>query len=283
MKIAVFADIHSNYLVFKKAYEDALFRNVDMFLFLGDYVTDGFETNKIIDIIKNCKGHAINGNREVSIIEYDNNKNELWDTYIQYSSMKYGYECLSRENLDYIKLLPIYKIFECNNKKICMSHSTPYSVRGDVNSDSYDVFDKLIEDFNCDLYLFGHEHQYYYTKYKDRHFINPGAIGFPVDGRKFKYGILSIDEDIQYEKIEIDYSYEELEKYYKESDYYKVAPIWCEILLGVLKNGNDYAQDFIEYIVEKAKKDNIDISLGIPNEMFKKSFEEYKGMDLDRK
>ncbi len=196
MKIAVFSDIHSNYLVFKKAYDDSIIRKVDMYIYLGDNITDGFDGSKILDIIKNSKGYSINGNREVSILNYHFNKDSNWDNSIQFESMKYGYESLSKENIDYISTLPIYNIIDINGKKICISHGTPYNVRGRARKDSTILFDDLIKDFNCDIYLFGHEHDYYYTKYKNKYFMNPGSIGLPSDGSY--YGSYSYNSEKAY-------------------------------------------------------------------------------------
>lgn len=281
MKIAIFSDIHSNFLVFNKAYNDALSKSADIFLFLGDYITDGFDANKVIEIIKESKGFAINGNRELSIIDYHKTKDENWDKYIQYKSMQYAYKCLNNESLAYIESLPMYKIITVMNKKICMAHGTPYNVRNLVSMDDYDIFEKLIEDFNCDVYLFAHTHIQFYTEYKGKYFINAGSIGFPVDGMPFKYGMLNIDSSIEYESIEVDYDYEELKNYYKNSDYYKEAPIWCSLLLELLKKGENHTQQFIDYTIKKAKESNIDISIGIPNELFMNSYNEY--MDMIKK
>ena len=40
MKLAVIGDIHSNHIALETCIEHALARNVDEFLFLGDYVSD---------------------------------------------------------------------------------------------------------------------------------------------------------------------------------------------------------------------------------------------------
>ena len=40
MKIAVMGDIHSNHIAFETCIKHALERNVDEFIFLGDYISD---------------------------------------------------------------------------------------------------------------------------------------------------------------------------------------------------------------------------------------------------
>jgi len=275
MKIAVFADIHSNFPVFNKAYQDSLTKNVDMTLFLGDYVTDGFEADKVIDIVKNTKGYAINGNRDTAIIEYHKNKDPKWDQYMQYWNMRYGYNCISKENIEYLETLPIYRVITLADKKICMSHNTPYGLRGLVFGDNYEMFDKLIEDYDCDIYLFGHTHKSYQVEYKDKLFINVGSIGLPTDGLPFKYGILTISDKVEYEQIKIDYDYRELEEYYKNSDYYKEVKIWCSLLLELIKYGDDHTQYFLDQTFAICDELGIDKSEGIPNEIFEESFKKY--------
>lgn len=276
MRIAVFADIHSNYLVFKKAFDQTKTMNIDKYIFLGDYVTDGFDGNKILDIIRDTNGYAINGNREVSIIDYHKNKTKDWDKYIQWNSMKYGYECLNEENVQFIESLNISKIIDLENRKVCLSHSTPYNVRGDVFQDSYEIFDKLITDFNCDIYLFGHEHKNYCTFYKNKYFINPGSIGMPTYELPYKYGILSIDEEkTTFETINVDYEYLELDNYYTNSEYYRIAKEWCSLLLMSMKDGQNHPDNFINLIRQNANKNNVDISKNIPNDLFLETFNQY--------
>ena len=282
MKLAVFADIHSNYLVFKKAFEQTKDMNVDNYIFLGDHVTDGFDGGKVLDLIKSTGGHAVNGNREVSLVEHHNNKNKDWKMYRQWDSMRYGYECLSKENIEFIESLDIYKIVNINDKKVCMSHSTPYSVRGDVFSDSYEMFDKLIEDYDCDIYLFGHEHKNFVTFYKNKYFINPGAMGLPTWGLPYRYGIIEINDDnINFETMEVDYDFDELANYYRNSEYYDIATIWCELLLLTMQDGNDHPTHFIAMIIKEALEKNIDISKNIPDALFEEVFRKY--MEVNKK
>ena len=276
MKVAILADIHSNYLVFKKAIDDAIKRGVEKFIFLGDYTTDGFDADKVIKDIKKLDYYAINGNRDLDMLEYHDNKYEDWDKYLNYGNKKYGYDCLSDESIEFLQSLDIYKIITLENKKICMAHSSPYAVRGDVCKDSYDVFDRLIEDFDCDIYLFGHEHKSYFTYYRNRYFINPGSIGLTSCERPFKYGILDIlGNTINYQSIDINCSYDQLYKYYNSSDYSKAVKEWCFIVLQCFKEGGNHQEKFSKMLMEEAKNRGID-TLKIPNDLYLEVFYKYK-------
>lgn len=276
MKLAVFSDIHSNYLVFKKAYEETKKMSIDKYIFLGDYVTDGTDSNKVLDILKNIDGYIIKGNREDAILNYHNGQNQYWNDFIQWDNIVYGYNILTEENKQYINSLPYFQIIRIENKKIFLIHASPYNMTGLITEDSYDIFDKLIRDFDCDIYLFGHTHNSFITFYKNRYFINPGSIGLPCDDYPFKYGILTIEKNkIKYEIIKVNYSYQKLYDYYTKSEYYLKIPQWCKLVLMTMKDSGNHVQNYISYAKTKAKEKNIDISNSIPNDLFLQAFEEY--------
>ncbi|NLL01847.1 MAG: hypothetical protein GX265_02365 [Mollicutes bacterium] len=276
MKLAVFADIHSNNLVFKKAYEDTKKMAIDKYIFLGDYVTDGIDSNKVLEIVKNSDGYVIRGNRDDAILSYHNGQNQHWNDYIQWQNMVYGYQVLNTENIAYLKTLPFFQTIKVANKKIMMFHASPYNMTEKILKESYDVFDKLIRDFNCDIYLFGHSHRSFVAFYKKCYFICPGSIGLPCEDYPFKYGILTIEKGkISYEIIKVYYNYQELYDYYTKSDYYQKNTPWCRLILTTLKDGRDHFEYFINYSKKVAQKNNIDTSKGIPDNLFLQTLDDY--------
>lgn len=268
--IAIMADIHANYYCLEKALEDIKNRGIQTILFLGDYITDGFENNKVLDVIKKYK-YVIAGNRELSITNYDGHS---WNKLSQFKNMLYTYHTIHKENIDYIKSLPSYKLITLNSKKICLSHGTPFHIREIVNANSFDIFDKLIAVFNCDIYLFAHTHEAFYTTYKNKTFINPGSIILPADGPTSKYGILNL-QNMQYKQISIKYDFTTLRNYYLNSDYFKQNQEWCNLLIHTNETGIDYVCGFIRFVEEKAKKEHIDIKHHIPNNLWHIAFLEF--------
>lgn len=269
-KIAILADIHSNCFLLKKALQDIEERGIQDILFLGDYITDGFENNQVIDIIKKYK-YVIAGNRDLSVSNYDG---VSWDNLVQYKNMLYAYNNITRENLNYLKALPHYKIITLNNKKICLSHGTPFNNRDLVYHNSFNIFDKLISSYNCDIYLSAHTHEAYYTTYKNKVFINPGSITLPSDSPTSKYGILDL-KNMVYEQVSTPYDFTELRNYYLNTDYFKNNREWCNILFSVNETGIDYICKFIDFINEKAVMENINIKNNIPNSLWNAAFLEF--------
>lgn len=65
-QLAIMADIHSNYPNFRLVlnYIKAHHKQIQEFVFLGDYVMNGFDGNKILDEIKSFQGIVLAGNKE---------------------------------------------------------------------------------------------------------------------------------------------------------------------------------------------------------------------------
>lgn len=131
---------------------------------------------------------------------------------------------------------------------------------------------------NVIFIFFAHTHRHFDVLYKGKRFINVGSVGMPLhEERKADFGILSINHGtFDYQAYPIPYSYEVLENYYKETDYYKTVGNFAQILLMNLKDNVDYTAEVLNYISDLAKQNNIDIRLGIPDDLWDFGFEEYK-------
>lgn len=248
MKIAVISDIHSNLLAFKLALQDAKNENVDFFIFLGDYITDGENANEILNIIKKTSNYVIAGNREKYIINYSSEKKD----YNNYKPISHTYNSLTEDNINYIRNLKDFMIVEILNFKILIIHGDKYFTLPEINPL---IFDSIISEYDFDICLFGHTHQYCNTRYKNKMFINPGSIGTPTDTPTYKYCIIEISDtiSINLKKFQVDDTFEQLEKSYRKTDYYKENMAWAELILMGIKDGKDYCTPFIELFNNKIK------------------------------
>jgi len=249
MKIAVISDIHSNLLAFNLAIQDAKKENVDSFIFLGDYITDGENANEILNIIKKNANYAILGNREKYIINYSKEKKD----YNNYKPISHTYNSLTDDNINYIKELKDSMIVEINHFKVLMIHGDKYFNLPEITSTMIDL---IISEYDFDICLFGHTHQYFCKKYKNKWFINPGSIGTPTDTPTYKYCILEILDtvSIHLKEFRVNDTFDELEMSYRKTDYYEENPVWAELILMGIKDGKDYCTPFIELFNSKIKK-----------------------------
>jgi len=244
-RIAVINDIHGNYLFLERILRELKYQNIDDYIIGGDLVSDGVENNLVVNTIKNLTINVVAGNRDKDIANYNGID---WQKNERFYNMLYAYNELSEDNKEYLKKLSIYKIISIEGLKICISHGSPYNVREIIRPHMTDLFDKLIRDFNCDIYLFAHTHQLCNITYNSRYFINSGAVNCSSIGKPGAYyGILTIDKGkVMYEQKIYEFNYEEVKKYYLDSDYYKYCPEWANIILYTLKTGSDNCCPFID-------------------------------------
>ncbi len=242
-KIAILNDIHGNLYLLNKVLEYLKDKNISLYLICGDFLTDGPDDNKIIDIIRKLPSQVILGNREESILSISKEISTLNE---KMYPMYYTYLNLTNENFAYLKTLQNTKIISIDNKNICISHGSPYKTRDYLSENSYHIFDNLLKDYPSDIYLFAHTHKHFNTIYKDKLFINSGAISCYMGKKQLStFGILTINDNItSYEQVELPFSFDDIKNYYYQSNYSKAFPEWTNIILYVIKSGINYNSIF---------------------------------------
>lgn len=116
VKIAVMADIHSNYEAFKVCVEDAINRGVEEFIFLGDYLGDMAQPQKTLQLLYNLMEKypctCIRGNKEEYWINHRSNKSQVWTSGNTSTGMlKYNYDRLSESDIDFLKVCQFLRLF----------------------------------------------------------------------------------------------------------------------------------------------------------------------------
>ena len=255
-KVAILNDIHGNLYLLNKALAYLRDKNISKYLICGDFLTDGPDDNKIIDILKTIPCEIILGNREESILNISPDLSNLNE---KMYPLYYTYKNLTKENLKFIKNLPTSKIIEIGGHKICMSHGSPYKSRDLINDKSTNTFKNLIKDYPADIYLFAHTHEYFSTEYQNKLFLNSGAINCFI-GKKCvtTFGIITLNDDlVLYEQVELPYDFDDVKDYYLKSKYYEEFPEWTNIVLYILKYGVNYNVKFSRsYDYSKSMKNN---------------------------
>lgn len=251
MKLAIISDIHSNIIALKLAINDALKNKVDQFVFLGDYITDGDKNNEVLELVKKYGNHIISGNRERYMCNYNPSKKD----FANYRTIANTFNDLTNKNLEYVKALEDNKIIDINGYKILLTHGDGY---GQLKDGLEVIANRRIEKYDFDICLFGHSHRYFNDKISNRYFINPGSIGGPTDTPTYKYVILDLSNrvNIELREFDVEDTHQELERQYKESDYYKENFEWCDLLLKGIKDGQDYCSLFIAALFQNLKKIN---------------------------
>ncbi len=246
MKIAVMGDIHSNHIAFETCINHALDRNVDEFIFLGDYISDCSypqETMRIIyDMQKNYKCSFIRGNREDYMLNHRKNPEERWTYSSASGSLLYTYENLSKEDLDFYENLDIQGIYQNDRFPVfrychgSLNSSTELLIPENENMES------IMENLDVDLLISGHTHIQESRMYGNKKIINPGSVGVPIQHNgKSQYMILhGTNKGWEEEFFQLEYDVDSVIKEYESSGLDKKAPYWIKLTTHVLKTGDDY-------------------------------------------
>lgn len=270
MRLAVLSDMHSNLVAFNLIVNSLKNEHIDKICFLGDYITDGEDENTILNIVKKISSYTILGNREKYILNYSPIKKD----YNNYKTIHTTYKNLSEENIEYLKHLKEYYLIEINNYKILMIHGNQYY------NDSYNIektFDKIIDDFDFDICLFGHTHRYLFRKYRNKYFLNPGSVGNPCDYPTYKYCILEITDTVNVilKEFDVKKSFNELVSAYKKTKYYKENYVWANLILYIIRDGIDYCSLFLDLFNNKIK-DLGELKADVFNKIWNETFDDFK-------
>ena len=195
MRVAVLSDIHSNYYAFKACYEDAIGCGAEMFIFLGDYVSDLSEPRRTMDLVSEIQSQyptvCLRGNREGYMLDCESGRSSFTRG-SKSGSLLFTYEHLRKNDLDFIRGLKISDTIEIESVRIEIAHAAMDNDRYYFDSNdghTADIFPKM----KCRYLLTGHSHKQYIQRNAGKTIINPGSVGIPQGGtRNPQYALLDV-------------------------------------------------------------------------------------------
>ena len=196
MTVALLSDIHSNYYAFKACYEDAIKCGAEMFIFLGDYVSDLSEPRRTMDLVYEIGSKyptvCLRGNREGYMLDCESGKSSFTRG-SKSGSLLFTYEHLRKKDLEFIRGLKISDTIEIEGVRIEIAHAAMDNDRLYFDSNDGHAAD-IFPQMKCDYLLTGHSHKQYIQRYADKTIINPGSVGIPQGGTQHpKYALLDIE------------------------------------------------------------------------------------------
>lgn len=255
-KAAVFSDIHSNYHAFKACYEDAVSRGADLFIFLGDYVSDLADPQKTLDLVYEIREKhptvSLRGNRERYMLECKNGITSFTPG-SKTGSLFYTYDQLRPQDFEFIESLPIYDQIELNGIPFEIAHAAKeddryYFERTDERMKT--VFDQM--KFN--YFLGGHSHRQYVQHNGERTICNPGSIGVPREhGALTQYAIMEFCDKAAYFALrQIPYDVKAMIHRQFESGLVDIAPHWAISILYDVMTGKEYVEKLLDRVCQAA-------------------------------
>jgi len=199
MKVAVLSDIHGNGVALNYAISDLKNLGISKIIILGDVIMKGPMPSQALEILKD---------RDLEIIAWIKGNTDLWleeisDTWIPltnrekelYSYYKYAKDSLNKEQILFVKELPLQSSITLNGTKILCVHGTPQPIVEAIDgSVSKEEIRRVINGVNEQVVLSGHSHTSFIGEVDNKKIFNVGSVGNALDGdNRISYGILDFD------------------------------------------------------------------------------------------
>ena len=195
-RIALISDIHGNYKALEAFLEYIAGHPVDGIICLGDYVTDSPYPERTMALLYEMRRHyecwMLRGNREDYLLNNTDNR-EGWRPSSANGTLFYTLQHMTEKDLAFFASLPTereLRLEGCPALYLC--HGTPGRVRGNVHQEA-GLKDKVLKEISGPYLLGGHTHHQEIDSRFGTTYINPGSLGFAVDGvgRRAQFAILT--------------------------------------------------------------------------------------------
>lgn len=259
MKIGVISDIHGNIEALNKVLEEFEKRKVDKIICCGDIIGIGPFPEEAVQKLMQYKEKIIGvrGNHEQYYFKgipknIHDDKRPVREE--ETKNHKWTQSNLSKESIEFLKDFPLELEVEINGKKIYVTHypiNADGSYRRHIKKATAKEIEELFDRIKADVYLYGHTHVANFNKLNEKMYINPGSLGCPGTTSIAKCGILTVNNEINYESLNIKYNAEKVRKNIKDIKY----PLYKKILTLFYGSNDDLVQVLGEFVnVENIKK-----------------------------
>ncbi len=241
MKLLVISDIHGNYDALKTVLEKERFDEV---IVLGDLVDYGPEPEIVIDTIRSLTKYVVRGNHDHAVAyNTDCRCSPALHELSVYTRFNISLKKLGKNDISYLRSIPLTKELLINNLKILLVHATetnplygylyPWSGLSEVR----ESFKESISKKKHNVILVGHTHfQFSLNIPNGTRIVNPGSLGQPRDGDyRASYAIINVDgEDLTVSLRRIKYPVEEV---LRKLESLGLKEKYVNILKNILVNG----------------------------------------------
>lgn len=245
MKLAVIGDIHSNHIALETCIEHALARNVDEFLFLGDYVSDCPYPQRTMKMIYEMKEKYrctfIRGNREDYMLDHRKDPQQRWTYSSASGNLLYTYENLTKRDLDFFESMDIQGMYKREGYPAFRYCHGSLTKSNELLRPENEKLEDIMSSLDVNLIISGHTHIQESTVYGSRKLIHPGSVGLPwyhegktqymiLHGNKYKW---------EEEFYQLSYDVDAVKEEFMSSGIMEKALHWPELILHCLYTGND--------------------------------------------
>tara|TARA_B110000046_G_scaffold112510_1_gene119669 strand:+ start:705 stop:1415 length:711 start_codon:yes stop_codon:yes gene_type:complete len=176
MKIAIFSDIHGNYIALEAFVEILKSKKVDKLICLGDSIGYYPESEKVLSKLKNMEVYSLLGNHEYYLL----NRKKINAEKVRVYNFENNWKSISESNVDFIKNMPVSITLDVDGLELLFVHgSYNDSTFGYLYKDKID--EQQVSEQNFSICFCGHTHHSYVKQFDEKIIVNVGSIGLPRD------------------------------------------------------------------------------------------------------
>ena len=310
MRYALISDIHGNLDALEAVLADAADRDIDRYIFLGDYTITLHRPDEVAARIRDIQNRTVvRGNHEDYLRRLSAEDASAWQPG-QLGPMYFSYRETSPDNLAYLMALPkqaqlsdgaqrlhavhdIRKHFEGTKlAELGCTHFARHCYPQRKNRKEYhpiamdlleqdEAFMQKVQTLPEGIYLYGHNHIQSTYDFGRILLVNPGSCGIPLDGdTRAAYTVLDVsDTDRQVQELRVAYDTETTIKQLRASRLYPFARVFCELMISELETGYEHTSFFFEYVYSYSTAQN-NTEYPYPREIWDAAYEQWDGLSI---
>lgn len=279
MKLAVIGDIHSNHIALETCIGHALERNVDEFLFLGDYISDcpyPQRTMKIIyEMDRKYRCTFIRGNREDYMLDRRKCSQEIWTYSSASGNLRYTYENLTQKDFDFYERMDIQGTYRREGYLVFKYCHGSLTRSNELLTPENENLETIMADLDVDLIISGHTHIQESRTFGSRKLIHPGSVGIPwYYNGKTQYMILHGTKDgWEEEFFQLPYDVNAVKEEFVTSGIMEKALYWSRLNIHALDTGDDYTTPCLKLAMRLCEESEGKVNWpDIPEKYWKEAF-----------
>ena len=275
MRYIVISDIHGNWAALEAAREMLIKLRPDGVLFLGDYITDGSDPQRIMrnlrEIADEYPCHFILGNREEYFLKNRVHSDPTWQPCSHTGSLWFTAQHLTDADLDWFAKMPVSEVIHSSGMPDFMiCHGSPVSafdsLLGRKNKERRKA---MVYGIDQDLLLCGHTHRQEIYEIGDKKILFCPSLGMPLKRNgifpaQHMIQLDAVDGNWQHTFLTVSYDLETYIREMQDSPFGKIAGVWCRGIASTLRTQNNTVVDCLILAKKLAEEDGYDGSVPLP-------------------
>jgi predicted phosphodiesterase len=293
-RLAVLADVHGNLPALEAVLRDIEQQDVDGIIAAGDYLTSGPFPVEVVRRLRELDALMIHGNAERYFLNYrSGDAPEAWHTSYQWAGMRWSYQQLDSQTLDFIALLPEQRVVSLDGAApIRVVHGSPRSPFERLFPDQDPValgwfqeagllppdrdpprLEGALDDVGEPVLVCAHTHIPWLQRDRGRLALNPGAVSlsFVGDTRAHYAQLTRENGRWQVEHRSVPYDLNRIRQDFRGSGFLAEGGAFARAALLTIESGQNAIGHLYAHIDGVAAAEGLDDWVVVPDALWERA------------